>query len=98
LGPGKEGFESRLIKYEIVFSARAEKSINALPQKLQVRIHGAIATLENNPLPPVAKKLTGRDSYRIRVSEYRIIYSIHKNILTIEIVSVGHRREIYKRN
>jgi len=86
-----------LIKYEIVFSARAEKSIKALPEKLQARIHGAIATLEGNPIPPVARKLIGRDTYRLRVSDYRIIYSIQKNILTIEIVSVGHRRDVYRK-
>ena len=87
-----------MIRYEIVFSARAEKSIKALPEKLQARIHGAIATLEGNPIPPVARKLVGRDTYRLRVSDYRIIYSIHNNILTIEIVSVGRRREVYKKS
>ena len=72
--------------------------MKALPEKLQARIHGAIATLEGNPIPPVARKLVGRNTYRLRVSDYRIIYSIHNNILTIEIVSVGHRREIYKKS
>ena len=87
-----------MIKYEIVFSSQAEKSMNALPEKLQARIHGAIATLEGNPIPPVARKLVGRNTYRLRVSDYRIIYSIHNNILTIEIVSVGRRREVYKKS
>lgn len=86
-----------MIRYEIVFSARAEKSIKALPEKLQARIHGAIETLQGNPIPPVSRKLVGRDTYRLRVSDYRIIYSIQKNILTIEIISVGHRSEIYRR-
>ena len=98
MGSSQERFKTRLIKYEIVFSARAVKAINALPEKLQARIHGVIATLEGNPLPPVARKLVGRDTYRLRVSDYRIVYSIHKNILTIEIIPVGHRREIYRRN
>ena len=64
---------------------------------MQLRIQGAITILANNPLPPVAKKLIGRDSYRLRVSDYRIVYSIHENILTVKIISIGHRREIYKR-
>jgi mRNA interferase RelE/StbE len=63
---------------------------------MQRRIQGVIATLESNPLPPAALKLTGRDAYRIRVSDYRIIYSIYENILTIVVVAVGHRREIYR--
>ena len=87
-----------MIKYEIVFSSRAEKSIKALPEKLQARIHGAIATLEGNPIPPVARKLVGRDNYRLRVSDYRIVYSIHENILTVKIVSVGHRRDVYRKS
>ena len=64
---------------------------------MQLRIQGAITVLASNPLPPVAKKLVGRDSYRLRVSDYRIVYSIHENVLTVKIISIGHRREIYKR-
>ena len=64
---------------------------------MQLRIQGAITILASNPLPPVANKLVGRDNYRLRVSDYRIVYSIHENILTIKIISIGHRREIYKR-
>jgi mRNA interferase RelE/StbE len=64
---------------------------------MQLRIQGAITVLASNPLPPVAKKLVGRDSYRLRVSDYRIVYSIHENILTVKIISIGHRSEIYKR-
>ena len=65
---------------------------------MQLRIQGVITTLASNPLPPVAKKLVGRDNYRLRVSDYRIVYSIHENILTVKIVSVGHRRDVYRKN
>ncbi len=87
-----------MIKYQIIILPAAEKSLSKLPKKMQVRIQGAITTLASNPIPPVSKKLVGRDNYRLRVSDYRIIYSIHENILTIKIVSVGHRREIYRKN
>jgi mRNA interferase RelE/StbE len=86
-----------LIQYQIRILPAAEKSLSKLPKKMQLRIQGAITVLASNPLPPVAKKLVGRDSYRLRVSDYRIVYSIHENILTVKIISVGHRREIYKR-
>jgi mRNA interferase RelE/StbE len=86
-----------LIQYQIRILPAAEKSLSELPKKMQLRIQGAITVLASNPLPPVAKKLVGRDSYRLRVSDYRIVYSIHENILTVKIISVGHRREIYKR-
>jgi mRNA interferase RelE/StbE len=97
LGTGAKRFEIDLIQYQIRILPAAEKSLSKLPKKMQLRIQGAITVLASNPLPPVAKKLVGRDSYRLRVSDYRIVYSIHENILTVKIISVGHRREIYTR-
>lgn len=98
MGAGSKRFEVNLIQYQIIVLPAAEKSLSKLPKKLQLRIQGAITTLASNPLPPVARKLIGRDTYRLRVSDYRIIYSIEKNILTIKIISVGHRREAYRRD
>jgi len=87
-----------LIKYQIIILPAAEKALSKLPKRMQVRIQGAITTLASNPVPPVSKKLVGRDSYRLRVSDYRIVYSIHENILTVKIISTGHRREIYRKS
>jgi mRNA interferase RelE/StbE len=87
-----------LIQYQIRILPAAEKSLSKLPKKMQLRIQGAITVLASNPLPPVTKKLVGRDNYRLRVSDYRIIYSIHENILTVKIISIGHRSEIYRRS
>jgi mRNA interferase RelE/StbE len=98
LGAGAKRFEVDLIQYQIRILPAAEKSLAKLSRKLQVRIQGVITTLASNPLPPVAKKLVGRDSYRLRVSDYRIVYSIHENILTVKVVSIGHRREVYRKN
>jgi mRNA interferase RelE/StbE len=97
MGAGSKRFEVDLIQYQIIFLPAAKKSLSKLPKKLQLRIQGAVTTLASNPLPPVAKKLVGRDTYRLRVSDYRIIYSIKKNILTIKIISVDHRREAYRK-
>ena len=98
MGASAKRLEIDLIQYQIIILPAAEKSLSKLPKKMQLRIQGAITTLANNPLPPVAKKLVGQDNYRLRVSDYRIVYSIHENILTVKIVSVGHRREIYRKN
>ena len=98
MGAGSKRFEVDLIQYQIVLLPAAKKSLSKLPKKLQLRIQGAVSTLASNPLPPVAKKLVGRDTYRLRVSDYRIIYSIEKNILTVKIISVGHRRDVYRKN
>ena len=85
-----------MIKYEVEFKSAAKKSLEKLPKKIQKRIQGVITVLETNPLPPIAEKLKGRDAYRIRVSDYRIIYSIENNKLLVVVVSIGHRREIYR--
>jgi mRNA interferase RelE/StbE len=97
LGTSAKRFETDLIQYQIRILPAAEKSLSKLPKKMQLRIQGAITILASNPLPPVAKKLVGRDNYRLRVSDYRIVYSIHENILTVKIISIGHRSEIYRR-
>jgi mRNA interferase RelE/StbE len=98
VGTSTKRFEVDLIKYQIIILPAAEKALSKLPKRMQVRIQGAITTLASNPVPPVSKKLVGRDSYRLRVSDYRIVYSIHENILTVKIISIGHRREIYRKS
>jgi mRNA interferase RelE/StbE len=96
MGSGPKGSETHLIKYKVEFKSSARNSLAKLPKKIQKRIQGVITVLETNPLPPKAEKLKGRDAYRIRVSDYRIIYSIENNKLLIAVVAIGHRREIYR--
>ncbi len=98
MGASSKRFEIDLIQYQIIILPAAQKSLSKLPKRLQLRIQGVITTLANNPLPPVARKLVGRDIYRLRVSDYRIVYSVHNNILTVTIISIGHRREIYRKS
>ena len=98
MGTGAKRLESRVISYRIEFKASTAKSLATLPPKIQRRIQGVITTLESNPLPPAATKLTGRDAYRIRVNDYRIIYSVHERVLTVIVVAIGHRRAIYRDN
>ena len=87
---------THLIRYTVEFKQSAEKELAKLPKKIQRRIQGVIVTLETNPLPPVAKKLSGRDGYRIRVSDYRIIYTVENEILVVVVISIGHRKDIYR--
>ena len=56
----------------------------------------AIDKLALVPRPPGCKKLKGRDAYRIRIGEYRVIYEIHDDVLIVLIIRVAHRREAYK--
>lgn len=82
------------------FVVRIEKTPRKFLKTLQIsekkRIDAALTLLAENPIPPKSKKLTGRDGYRIRVGDFRIIYEIQKNVLVVLIIDIGHRREIYR--
>ncbi len=58
-------------------------------------IKAAIYNLAENPRPIGYKKLKGREGYRIRVGDYRVIYNIFDKVLTIDVVNLGHRKDIY---
>ncbi len=55
-----------------------------------------VRRLAGSPRPPGVKKLAGREAWRIRVGDYRVIYEIHDRILQVIVVTVGHRREVYR--
>ena len=83
--------------YEIIIKPSAEKSFSKLEKSQQIKIIKAIENLTINPRPQGFKKLKSlAELYRIRVGDYRIIYSIDDNVLIITIVKIGHRKEIYK--
>ena len=84
-------------RYEVVLSPKAEKQLDELPRPMQRRITEAIEGLESNPRPHGVKKLEGaEDLWRIRVGDYRIVYTIKDNRLVVLVVKIGHRREIYR--
>lgn len=56
----------------------------------------AIELLGDEPHPPAAKPLSGRSAWRVRVGDYRVIYEIHDDVLTVYVVALGHRREVYR--
>lgn len=86
-----------MASYKIKWKQSAKKELKKLDKQIIPIILQAIENLVYNPYPSGSKKLIGSDAvYRIRVGNYRIIYSIRSTILTIEIVKVGHRREIYR--
>lgn len=87
-----------MASFDLRWKRSAIKELRDLPHEVIPKIHSAVDSLVSNPLPPHSKKLTGStDSYRIRVGDYRIVYSVYKDILVIEVVRVGHRQRIYKR-
>ena len=82
--------------YLVKLKRSAEKELEHLPEKIHDRIVAALIALKNNPLPVGAKKLHGREGYRIRVGDYRILYVVDDSKQKIEVFSVAHRREVYK--
>ncbi len=84
------------MSYQVLIRSSAEKEMDALPHAAHARISAKIAGLALNPRPSGCKKLTGVDGYRIRVGDYRIIYTIDDKIVLVTVVGVGHRREVYR--
>jgi mRNA interferase RelE/StbE len=85
-----------MAEYKIYFRTSVEKDFSAVPKKDLQRILHRIEALARDPRPPGSAKLTGQERYRIRQGSYRIVYSIQDKQLTVWIVKVGHRKDIYR--
>lgn len=83
--------------YSIFFRDSVRKDLEAIPKGDLRRIMERIGNLAENPRPMGCEKLSGQERYRLRQGNYRIIYSIQDTQLTVWVVKVGHRREIYRR-
>jgi mRNA interferase RelE/StbE len=82
--------------YSIYFKDSVRKDLDSIPKNDLQRIIERIGSLAGNPRPVGCEKLSGQEKYRLRQGNYRIIYSIQDTELTIWVVKVGHRREIYR--
>ena len=82
--------------YKVLFKASVEKDFAAIPKKNVKKILKRIDALTENPRPWGSEKLTGQERYRLRQGLYRIVYSIQDDELTVWVVKVGHRKEIYR--
>lgn len=82
--------------YKIFFKKSVEKDLNRIGKNELKKIIARITALADNPRPPGCEKLTGLERYRIRQGRYRILYSIQDYELTIWVVKVAHRKDVYK--
>ena len=89
--------------YTVEFTNRAEKDLGKLPEQTIAKILDKVNKLANDPRPSGYKKLSDfhvpnapDELYRIRIGNYRVIYSIEDEIITITIVKVAHRKEVYE--
>ncbi|MDR3556621.1 MAG: type II toxin-antitoxin system RelE/ParE family toxin [Syntrophobacteraceae bacterium] len=83
--------------YELLIQRKAQKQLANITQPYRDRVIAVIRSLSDDPRPSGARKLSGRDAWRIRIGDYRVIYEINDDAPLVLVVSVGHRREIYLR-
>ncbi len=82
--------------YNVTLKKRVIKALENINEPYYSNIKEAIYNLADNPRPAGYRKLKGRDAFRIRVANYRIIYEIQDDILLVDVVDLGHRKDIYK--
>jgi mRNA interferase RelE/StbE len=85
--------------YKIQFNKNCVKDLEKIPNPFRKNIEKRINELAYEPRPIGCKKLQGSDKvplFRIRCGDYRIVYTIHDDVLLIVVIDIGHRREIYR--
>jgi mRNA interferase RelE/StbE len=83
-------------KYRLTIKKSAAKELQDIPKKDLLKIIKRIQVLAENPRPTGVQKLSAREQYRVRQGDYRIVYSINDKELLVDIVKIGHRREVYR--
>ena len=84
------------MSYSLSVLRRAQKELAEVPAEDQERIAAAIRDLGESPRPPGCRKLTGREGWRIRIGNFRVIYEIDDGQRLVTILHVGNRRDVYR--
>jgi mRNA interferase RelE/StbE len=86
-----------VVKYRVLIKPSAVKDLEAIPSKRdRRRVVERIRQLAENPRPMGSEKISGQDKYRIRQGRYRILYTIEAQDLIVQVVKVGHRKDVYR--
>jgi mRNA interferase RelE/StbE len=84
--------------YRIAFSPRAERDFRALAPEIRRRLKPRIDALAHHPRPRGVNTLSGEERLlRLRVADYRVVYQVHGHTLTILVLKIGHRRDVYRK-
>ena len=83
-------------RYDVRIKRSAQREMDALPVRAFDRLAKAIVDLEACPRPRGCKKLRGVENYRLRVGDYWVLYSVDDSRRVVEVVAVGHRRDVYR--
>jgi mRNA interferase RelE/StbE len=84
------------MSYSLSILRRAQKEMAQLPTDAYHRVRDAIRGLSEQPRPFGSRKLTGREGWRIRVGDYRVIYEIDDSLRQVTVLDIGNRRDIYR--
>jgi mRNA interferase RelE/StbE len=84
-------------RYKIELRPAAVRALRKLDPQVARRVHAAIALIAEDPRPPASRPLRGRPAWRVRVGEYRVIYTIEDDVLLVVLVTLGHGRDVYDR-
>lgn len=82
--------------YKVFFRKSVAKDFSTIPKQDLQRIITLIGSLAENPRPPGCEKLTGQERYRLRQGCYRVVFSIQDQELTVWVVKVAHRKDVYR--
>jgi len=82
--------------YSVVIKRSAERELRKIPKQDLRRVVTRIQGLAQEPRPPGCEKLSDQERYRLRQGDYRIVYAVDDEARTVEVVKVGHRREVYR--
>ena len=85
-----------MAKYNLTIKKSAAKELQNISKKDLAKIIKRIQSLSENPRPAGSQKLSARQQYRIRQGNYRIVYSIDDKDFVVDVVKIGHRREVYR--
>ena len=86
-----------MARYELRFKASVAKDLRGIPKADVRRVLTRIEALRDDPRAPDCEKLAGnKELYRVRQGTYRIVYGIHDEQVVVEVIRVGHRREVYR--
>jgi mRNA interferase RelE/StbE len=83
-------------RYELRVRPSVAKDLRGLPKADVERILARMAALRDDPRAPGCEKLSGAELYRVRQGAYRIVYEIQDACIVVEVIRVGHRREVYR--
>jgi mRNA interferase RelE/StbE len=84
------------LRYTVEINRSAERELKSLTPNLARRIGERLRALAENPHPAQSKRLRGSPNFRLRVGDYRVVYSVDDAAWRVTIVAVGHRREVYR--